>query len=97
MRRVEDDGRFVVRIALVSEDEWSFAGGVIHFGSGRWAFVKRSHDEKKMVERVLMAITDVLVDTHHLSVIIRRDLRRRMDPSEVAILPPNQQVTFPFI
>uniref|UniRef100_A0A915BLE1 GPI transamidase component PIG-S n=1 Tax=Parascaris univalens TaxID=6257 RepID=A0A915BLE1_PARUN len=91
MRRTDDDGRFVVRIALVSADEWSFAGNVIHFGSGTWAFVKRSHDEKKMIKRVLMAITDVLVDTHHLSVIIRRDLRRRMDPSEVAILPPNQQ------
>ncbi|VDM26967.1 unnamed protein product [Toxocara canis] len=90
-RRALLDGRFSIRIALVSEEEWSFMGRVIHFSSGGWTFVKTSSDEKKVTGRVLTAITDVLVDMAHLSVIIRRDLKKRMKPVEVAVLPPSQQ------
>lgn len=85
------DGCVNAHLAIIDSAEWLYSGETLHFGSQSWAYVKDAVDDDTLLQRMLTAVTDVLVDVGHLSAIIRRDLKNRIDPLEMAALPSNQQ------
>lgn len=87
----EDAGLFGVRIAVIDETAWPHSGYTTFFDDS-CAYILNSDDETKLTHRMLLAISDVLLDTNHLSAIVRRDLKQRMQPQEVAALSSSQQV-----
>ena len=89
---VSNDGKFSLYLAVIDELNWNYPGKVAYFSSKSWAFINNDENEEKLLQRMLTAITDVLLDTGHLSTIMKRDLKKRMDPHEIAALSPNHQV-----
>ncbi|CAB3406333.1 unnamed protein product [Caenorhabditis bovis] len=84
---------FVVRIALVPSKEWSdFSATKVRLGIGRWNFVQWSNDEaSKCSSRTTDLIWEILIDGPHLNSIVKRDLRERMPPWQIATLPLSHQ------
>lgn len=84
---------FGVHVALMNETIWPYSGYTTYFDD-LWTFILNCEDESKLAQRMFAAITDVLLDISHLSTIVRRDLRQRIQPAEIITLSSSQQVDF---
>ncbi|VDN28447.1 unnamed protein product [Gongylonema pulchrum] len=87
---LEKPGLFGVHVAVIDEAVWPYSGNRIYFDND-WAYVLNSVEKTELADRMLTAISDVLLDTSHLSAIVRRDLKQRMQLQEVVALSPSQQ------
>ncbi|VDN02852.1 unnamed protein product [Thelazia callipaeda] len=81
---------FGMHVAIVNETAWPYSGYTIYFGN-LWTFVLNSEDETELAQRMFAAITNFLLDINHLSAIVRRDLRRRIQTQDIDALSPSQQ------
>ncbi|VDK88552.1 unnamed protein product [Litomosoides sigmodontis] len=86
----EKDNFFEVHVAIINETAWPYSGYTTYFDD-QWTFILNCENESKLAQRMFAAITDVLLDTSHLSTIVKRDLRQRMQSSEIVSLSPSQQ------
>ncbi|CAG9534148.1 unnamed protein product [Cercopithifilaria johnstoni] len=86
----ERNNFFGVHIAIINETVWPYSGYTTYFDD-QWALILNCEDESKLAQRMFAAITDVLLDTGHLSAIVRRDLRQRIQSSEIVALSSSQQ------
>lgn len=86
----EKSDLFGVHIAIINETVWPYSGYTTYFDD-QWSFILNHQDESKVAQRMFAAITDVLLDTGHLSAIVKRDLRQRILSSEVVTLSSSQQ------
>lgn len=84
---------FGVHVAIINETVWPYSGYTTYFDD-QWTLILNCEDELKLAQRMFAAVTDVLLDTSHLSAIVRRDLRQRIQPSEIIALSASQQVSF---
>uniref|UniRef100_A0A8R1I0I3 GPI transamidase component PIG-S n=1 Tax=Caenorhabditis japonica TaxID=281687 RepID=A0A8R1I0I3_CAEJA len=86
---------FDVFIALVSEKEWThYSATRIQLGVGKWNFVQwpaKQEERSKAASRVTELIWETLIDSPHLNSIVRRDLRQKMKPWQIAALPLSHQ------
>ncbi|PIO52550.1 hypothetical protein TELCIR_26144, partial [Teladorsagia circumcincta] len=81
-----------VYIAVVSPEQWThFSAITVFLGRGRWAFVQYTSEKDKLVERLHTLIWEVMVDVPHLNAIVKRDMRERMEPWQIAALSPSHQ------
>ncbi|VDO07011.1 unnamed protein product, partial [Brugia timori] len=87
----EKSDLFGVHIAIINETVWPYSGYTTYFDD-QWSFILNHQDESKVAQRMFAAITDVLLDTGHLSAIVKRDLRQRILSSEVVTLSSSQQL-----
>ncbi|KAL3982233.1 Phosphatidylinositol-glycan biosynthesis class S family protein [Acanthocheilonema viteae] len=81
---------FGVHIAIINETVWPYFGYTAYFDD-QWTLILNCEDESKLAQRLFAVITDVLLDTNHLSAIVRRDLRQRIQSSEIVALSSSQQ------
>ncbi|EFO28331.1 hypothetical protein LOAG_00150 [Loa loa] len=81
---------FGVHVAVINETVWPYSGYTTYFDD-QWTFILNCEDESKLAQRMFEAITDVLLDTSHLSAIVRRDLRQGIQSSKVSALSSRQQ------
>lgn len=88
---VTDDGKFNIYLLIVDNVKWKYPGKVTYFTSNSWTFIKKDDNKEVLLQRMLTAVADVLLDIGHLSTIIRRDLKKRMNPDEIEALPLNHQ------
>lgn len=86
----EDNGLFGIHIAVLDATAWSHPGYTT-FLSDQWTYVLYCGDEEKLAQRMLSVIVDIFLDTTHLSTVVRRDLKQRMKPREVAALSSSQR------
>ncbi|KAK5973058.1 hypothetical protein GCK32_008814 [Trichostrongylus colubriformis] len=81
-----------VYIAVVSPEQWTHFSAInVFLSRGRWAFVQYTPEENKLVERLHALIWEVMVDVPHLNAIVKRDMRERMEPWQIAALSPSHQ------
>ncbi|EJW82623.1 hypothetical protein WUBG_06468 [Wuchereria bancrofti] len=86
----EKSNLFGVHVAIINETVWPYSGYTTYFDD-QWTFILNHEDESKVAKRMFAAITDVLLDTGHLSAIVKRDLRQRIQSSEIVALSSSQQ------
>ncbi|OZC07479.1 hypothetical protein X798_05535 [Onchocerca flexuosa] len=86
----EKSNLFGVHVAIINETIWPYSGYTTYFDD-LWTFILNCEDESKLAQRMFAAITDVLLDINHLSTIVRRDLRQRIQPAEIVTLSSSQQ------
>ncbi|EGT37906.1 hypothetical protein CAEBREN_06970 [Caenorhabditis brenneri] len=94
--KVEDNKDFFdVFIALVPEKDWShYSATRIQLGIGKWNFVQwptKEEEKRKASSRITELISEILIDIPHLNSIVRRDLRQKMQPWQIAALPLSHQ------
>ncbi|VDO83510.1 unnamed protein product [Heligmosomoides polygyrus] len=81
-----------VYIAFVPPEQWTHFSAVnVFLSRNRWIFVQYTSDKEKLVERVQSLIWEVLVDVPHLNAIVKRDMRERLQPWQIAALSPSHQ------
>lgn len=94
--KVADNGQyFDVHVALVPEKEWTtYSATRIQLGIGKWNFVQwpeKTDEKTKAASRVTELVWETLIDVPHLNSIVRRDLRQKMQPWQIAALPLSHQ------
>ncbi|CAD6196804.1 unnamed protein product [Caenorhabditis auriculariae] len=90
---------FDVHVAIVEKKrsgQWKhFSATNVQLGVGKWSFVQWLADSEegasKAAFRVSELVADILLDVPHLNSIVRRDLRERMAPWQIATLPLSHQ------
>ena len=80
----------------MSSSQWPhFSATNVYLGRHSWSYLQWSNEpEEKLMNRLKELVTEVLVDVPHLNVIIKRDLKERMQPWQIATLPLSHQVCF---
>uniref|UniRef100_A0A7I4YKM2 GPI transamidase component PIG-S n=1 Tax=Haemonchus contortus TaxID=6289 RepID=A0A7I4YKM2_HAECO len=90
--RIMSSESLEVYIAVVSPEQWTqFSAINVFLGRGRWAFVQYTSEKEKLLERLHTLIWEVMVDVPHLNAIVKRDMRERMEPWQIAALSPSHQ------
>ncbi|KAL6739726.1 hypothetical protein Aduo_013147 [Ancylostoma duodenale] len=90
--RIRKSDSLEVCVAVVPPEQWShFSATAVFLGRGRWAFVQYTPDANKLEERLQSLIWEVMVDVPHLNSIVKRDLREKMQPWQIAALSPSHQ------
>ncbi|WKY04510.1 hypothetical protein Q1695_005486 [Nippostrongylus brasiliensis] len=81
-----------VHIAVVPAEQWiHFSAVTVYLGRGRWAFTQHTSDTNGLLERLQNLILDVMIDIPHLNAIVKRDMRERLQPWQIAALSPSHQ------
>ncbi|KAK6747982.1 hypothetical protein RB195_000908 [Necator americanus] len=81
-----------VFVAVVPPEHWShFSATVVFLSRGRWALVQYTSDRTKLEERLQSLLWEVMIDVPHLNSIVKRDLREKMQPWQIAALSPSHQ------
>ncbi|CAI5447884.1 unnamed protein product [Caenorhabditis angaria] len=84
-----DDG---LNIAIIPAENWKdFSATKIKLGKKYTHFAQFDGDLSKFSSRIIELIWDVLIDIPHLNSIIKRDLRQKMKPWQIAALPLSHQ------
>lgn len=90
--RTEPSDSIAVYLAIVPVEQWShFSAVTIFLGRNRWAFLQHTLDSGKFMERLQKLIWEVMVDVPHMNEIVRRDIRERLQPWQIAALSPSHQ------
>uniref|UniRef100_A0A1I7TDA3 GPI transamidase component PIG-S n=1 Tax=Caenorhabditis tropicalis TaxID=1561998 RepID=A0A1I7TDA3_9PELO len=94
--KVTDNKEFFdVFVALVPEKDWKhYSATRIQLGIGKWNFIQwptKEEDKQKSSSRITELISETLIDIPHLNSIVRRDLRQKMQPWQIAALPLSHQ------
>lgn len=91
----EDDEYFDVFVAFIPDKDWDhYSATRIQLGVGKWNFVQwptKSEEKAKASSRVTELVSETLIDVPHLNSIVRRDLRQKMQPWQIAALPLSHQ------
>lgn len=93
---VEEDKEFFdVFVTLVPEKDWThYSATRIQLGIGKWNFIQwpvKTEEKLKAFSRVTELVSETLIDIPHLNSIVRRDLRQKMQPWQIAALPLSHQ------
>ncbi|VDN56286.1 unnamed protein product [Dracunculus medinensis] len=89
-----NDDRFHVQMLILDSSEWRFLENVIHFSAEYLTYILYDANDEKLFQRLFISFVNILLDRGHLKAIVNRDLRHRMDPREIAMLPPSEQKRF---
>ncbi|CAP24309.2 Protein CBR-HPO-5 [Caenorhabditis briggsae] len=76
------------------EDWKHYSATRVQLGIGKWNFVQwpeKSEEKAKASSRITELVSDTLIDVPHLNSIVRRDLRQKMQPWQIAALPLSHQ------
>ncbi|EFP04796.1 hypothetical protein CRE_29996 [Caenorhabditis remanei] len=91
----EDKEFFEVFVALVPEKDWThYSATRVQLGIGKWNFIQwpvKTEEKQKASSRVTELVSETLIDIPHLNSIVRRDLRQKMQPWQIAALPLSHQ------
>ncbi|CAI2350012.1 unnamed protein product [Caenorhabditis sp. 36 PRJEB53466] len=93
---VEDNKQFFdVHVAITPEKDWThYSATRVQLGIGKWNFVQwptKNEEKPKAASRVTELVWETLIDVPHLNSIVRRDLRQKMQPWQIAALPLSHQ------
>lgn len=94
--QVEDSKEFFdVFSVFVPEKDWThYSATRIQLGIGKWNFIQwptKADERQKAASRITELVSETLIDIPHLNSIVRRDLRQKMQPWQIAALPLSHQ------
>lgn len=90
--RPEPSDSLAVYLAVVPPEKWPhFSAVSVFLSRGRWAFLQYTLDSNKLMERLQSLVWEVMVDVPHMNEIVKRDIREKLQPWQIAALSPSHQ------
>ncbi|KJH52103.1 hypothetical protein DICVIV_01682 [Dictyocaulus viviparus] len=90
--RMKPSDTLAVYIAIVPIEQWPhFSAIPVFLGRGHWTFLQYSPELDKLTGRLRSLVWEVMVDVPHINEIVKRDLREKLEPWQIAALSPSHQ------
>uniref|UniRef100_A0AC35TY33 DUF3352 domain-containing protein n=1 Tax=Rhabditophanes sp. KR3021 TaxID=114890 RepID=A0AC35TY33_9BILA len=89
---LKDGYSFNIYFDLIEDQDWTyFSKYVAYLGEDKYIAVKVSKDTSENIQRLKALITDVLLDTHVLDILIKREAGKAMDSRQLDYMTPKFQ------